>query len=142
LDGAETGTRRKRLKHDERRQKIIETTLTCLARDGAEGTSLRSVCREMGVAPSLVTHFFDGWHDLLVAAYDLLVEGFMSTLAPVIQASYPSARSRMDAVIQEKVRSEPVSPSGSCLAACRTSRPRSHATCRVAAVCCSKGWRR
>ena len=45
--------RRRRMRHDERRQAIIETTLACLARDGAEGTSLRSVCRELGVAPSL-----------------------------------------------------------------------------------------
>ena len=91
--------RRKRLRPDERRQQIIETTLICLARDGAEGTSLRSVCREAGVAPSLVTHFFQRWHDLLVAAYDLLVERFMAKLAPVVQADYPSARARMETVI-------------------------------------------
>jgi AcrR family transcriptional regulator len=100
VDAAETTTgRRKRLRPDERRQQIIETTLICLARDGAEGTSLRSVCREAGVAPSLVTHFFVRWHDLLVAAYDLLVERFMAKLAPVVQAQYPSARARMEAVI-------------------------------------------
>jgi AcrR family transcriptional regulator len=101
VDGSEAvGARRKRLKPAERRLKLIEATLTCLSRDGAEGTSLRSVCREMGVAPSLVTHFFIRWHDLLVAAYDLLVEAFMSKLAPVVEADYPSARSRMDAVIR------------------------------------------
>ncbi|QUD89375.1 TetR/AcrR family transcriptional regulator [Phenylobacterium montanum] len=100
MDGTqgETG-RRKRLSHDERRLKLIETTLTCLARDGAEGTSLRSVCREMGVAPSLVKHFFEGWRDLLVAAYELLVERFMASLEPVVNAAYPNARARMDAVI-------------------------------------------
>ena len=42
---------RKRLGHDERQQ-IIETTLLCLGRDGANGTSVHSVCREAGVAPS------------------------------------------------------------------------------------------
>lgn len=97
---AETTTgRRKRLRPDERRQQIIETTLTCLARDGAAGASLRSVCREAGVAPSLVTHFFVRWHDLLVAAYDMLVERFMAKLAPVVLATYPTARARMEAVI-------------------------------------------
>jgi AcrR family transcriptional regulator len=90
---------RKRLRHDERRQQIIETTLTCLARDGADGTSLRSVCREAGVAPSLVKHFFAGWHDLLTAAYQMLTERFMAQLAPVLTADFPTARARMDAVI-------------------------------------------
>jgi AcrR family transcriptional regulator len=101
VEGSEAvGARRKRLKPEERRLKIIEATLTCLSRDGAEGTSLRSVCREIGVAPSLVTHFFVRWHDLLVAAYDLLVEAFMTKLAPVVEAAYPTARGRMDAVIR------------------------------------------
>lgn len=92
-------SRPRRLKHDERRRQIIETTLACLARDGADGTSLRSVCRELGVAPSLVTHFFVGWHDLLAAAYEMLTERFMAQLAPVLQASFPSERARMNAVI-------------------------------------------
>src|SRR5271168_4985920 len=90
---------RKRLAHDERRQQIIETTLLCLTRDGANGTSLRSVCRQAGVAPSLVRHFFAGWHDLLTASYQMLTERFMAQLAPVLAADFPSARARMDAVI-------------------------------------------
>lgn len=90
---------RKRMRHDERRRAIIETTLLCLARDGAEGASLRSVCRELGVAPSLVTHFFDSWRDLLDAAYQTLVGRLTAQLTAVVDATYPSARIRMDAVI-------------------------------------------
>jgi AcrR family transcriptional regulator len=91
---------RKRLSHDARRQQIIETTLACLARDGADGTSLRSVCRELGVAPSLVTHFFDGWHDLLTAAYGHLTESFMAQLAPVLAGDFPDERARMNVVMR------------------------------------------
>jgi AcrR family transcriptional regulator len=91
---------RKRLGHDERRQQIIETTLACLARDGADGTSLRSVCRELGVAPSLVTYFFDGWHDLLTSAYGHLTESFMAQLRPVLEADFPNERARMNALIR------------------------------------------
>jgi len=92
-------TRPTRLKHAERRRQIIETTLACLARDGADGTSLRSVCRELGVAPSLITHFFAGWHDLLTAAYAYLTERFMAQLVPVLNAPFPSQRDRMNALI-------------------------------------------
>ena len=91
--------RPKRLAHDERRQLIIETTLACLARDGVEGTSLRSVCRALAVAPSLIEHFFDGWHGLLTAAYQYLTERFVAQLAPVLDMKLPSAQARMDQVI-------------------------------------------
>ena len=91
--------RRKRMRHDERRQAIIETTLACLARDGAEGTSLRSVCRDLGVAPSLVNHFFSNWRDLLDTAYQTLVGRLIAQLTTVVDGTYPSARTRMDAVI-------------------------------------------
>lgn len=97
---AKAPIRRKRLAHDERRQRIIETTLACLARDGADGTSLRSVCRELGVSPSLVGHFFAGWHDLLTAAYEMLTERFIAQLAPVLSQNFPSERARMKAVIK------------------------------------------
>jgi TetR/AcrR family transcriptional repressor of bet genes len=90
---------RKRLRHAERRRMIIDTTLLCLARDGVEGTSLRSVCREVGVAPSLVTHFFSSWRDLLDAAYRTLVGRLSEQLTQVVEASYSTARRRTDAVI-------------------------------------------
>jgi AcrR family transcriptional regulator len=93
------GPPKRRLLHDERRRQIIEATLACLARDGADGTSLRSVCRELGVAPSLITHFFDGWHDVLVASYGLLTESFMAQLSPVMKLPFPTAAARMEEVI-------------------------------------------
>ncbi len=90
---------RTRLSHEERHRQIIETTLACLARDGADGTSLRSVCRELGVAPSLVTHFFAGWHDLLSAAYGHLTEHFMAQLASLLAEDFPTERARLAALI-------------------------------------------
>jgi TetR/AcrR family transcriptional regulator, transcriptional repressor of bet genes len=96
---APVAPQRKRLRHDERRRMIIDTTLLCLARDGTEGTSLRSVCRELGVAPSLVTHFFASWRDLLDATYRTLVGRLSEQLTQVVEADYPTARKRMDAVI-------------------------------------------
>lgn len=99
MSGSVVNHARQRLPHDARRRLIIETTLASLARRGAEGTSLRMVCRDMGVAPSLVTHFFGGWHAVLVEAYDLLTEGFMARLSPILAREFPTARARMEAVI-------------------------------------------
>ncbi|HTZ69902.1 MAG TPA: TetR family transcriptional regulator C-terminal domain-containing protein [Acetobacteraceae bacterium] len=98
-DTQATKARPKRLAHDERRKLIIETTLACLARDGVDGTSLRSVCRALEVAPSLIEHFFDGWHGLLTASYQYLTERFMAQLAPILEMKLPDAHARMDQVI-------------------------------------------
>lgn len=103
---AAVAERQLRLKPDERRQQILEATLLCLARDGAGATSLRSVCREIGVAPSLITHYFGTWHDLLRAAYDLLTERFMAALRPLLTAPFPSARARMRAIIRAYIGPE------------------------------------
>jgi AcrR family transcriptional regulator len=89
----------RRLSHDDRRRMIIETTLASLSRNGAEGTSLRSVCRTMGVAPSLMVHFFAHWEDVLLAAHGALTDHFADAMARVLQAAFPSARARMDAAI-------------------------------------------
>jgi AcrR family transcriptional regulator len=89
----------RRLSHDDRRRVIIETTLASLSRNGAEGTSLRSVCRTMGVAPSLMVHFFAHWEDVLLAAHNALIDHFANELASVLQTAFPSARARMDAVV-------------------------------------------
>ncbi len=89
----------RRLSYDDRRRLIIETTLASLARNGAEGTSLRSVCRTMSVAPSLMVHFFAHWEDVLQAAQTALIDHFADEFATVLQTEFPSARARMDAVM-------------------------------------------
>ena len=104
--GVAAASRPKRLRHDERRQRIIETTIACLARHGAEGASLRSVCRDMQVAPSLVTHFFGGWHDVLRAAYEWLDTQFLAALEKLLDEDFPSERARMDELIRRYLRTD------------------------------------
>ncbi|HTZ70177.1 MAG TPA: TetR family transcriptional regulator C-terminal domain-containing protein [Acetobacteraceae bacterium] len=95
-----TQPRQHRMPRAERRQLAIETTLTSLVRRGAEGTSLRGVCRDMGVTPTLLRHSFAGWHELLIAAYNVLTERYMAQLAPGAGQEFPSAEARMSEVIR------------------------------------------
>lgn len=95
--------RQRRLKPDDRRQQLIETTLLCLAKYGAEGTGVRQVCRELGVAPSLVNYFFDGWNDLLLSAYQALAERDIQDLQQLLAADYPSERARLRAVVERSI---------------------------------------
>jgi TetR/AcrR family transcriptional regulator, transcriptional repressor of bet genes len=95
-----TAAPRQRLRPDERRQRLIEATLRTLARHGAKGAGVRQVCRELGVAPSLVAHFFAGWSDLLAAAYEAMADELLDALEHAAAAPAASPRERLRAMIE------------------------------------------
>ncbi|MGO1119280.1 TetR/AcrR family transcriptional regulator [Rhodovibrionaceae bacterium A322] len=97
--GCKGKPRQVRLAPAERRRVLIETTITCLAKYGAQGTGVRQICRELDVAPSLVNYFFDGLDDLLLCAYNSLSERFTQELSDISGQDYPSAQDKMQAVI-------------------------------------------
>ncbi|MEM6678088.1 MAG: TetR family transcriptional regulator C-terminal domain-containing protein [Pseudomonadota bacterium] len=71
---------RRRINPEERRRQIIEATIDCLAQRAPEAWSLRQVAREIGVAPSLITYFFETWGELLLSAYKMLAARFEAEL--------------------------------------------------------------
>ena len=71
-----------------------------LARHGAKGAGVRQVCRELGVAPSLVAHFFAGWSDLLAAAYDAMADELLDALERAADAPAAAPRDRLRAMIE------------------------------------------
>jgi AcrR family transcriptional regulator len=89
----------KRLKPEERRRQAIDATLACLARDGAQGTGVRQVAREMGVAPSLVSYLFGSRSRLFLAAYETLAERSLEDLAEAIADRALPPRARLEAVV-------------------------------------------
>jgi len=99
-DLAQDAARRPRLNRSDRRKLILDTTVILLAKHGAEGTTLRSLCREMEVAPSLLTHFFDGWHEVLAATYDMITQRFLAHLDDLTKANFPDERTRMKYLIR------------------------------------------
>ncbi len=79
---------------------ILVATMDVLARNGADGTSLRSVCREMDVAPSLMARYFNGWHEQLAATQQLIAENCLAELTAILRVSYPSEQQRAREFIQ------------------------------------------
>ena len=69
---AEQPTRR--LSPEQRRREIIEGTVAALAAHGPQKCSLRQVARDMGIAPSLLTYFFNSWAELLLETYRWLAD--------------------------------------------------------------------
>lgn len=49
----------------ERREAILGATLESFSQSGYRGTSLRSIARELGIAPSLIQHYFASREELL-----------------------------------------------------------------------------
>ena len=101
MPGTETtDPRPQRLGAAERRRQIVGATIVCLARNGPERWTLRQVSREAGVAPSLVTHFFQSWNDLLLAAYRDLAERFEDEFSGIEARADLTPRARLDFYVE------------------------------------------
>jgi AcrR family transcriptional regulator len=57
-----------------RRQRLIDTVLDCLHRDGIAAVSVRSVCARARLTPRYFYESFDGLDQLLVASVDSVVD--------------------------------------------------------------------
>ncbi|ETK16101.1 TetR family transcriptional regulator [Pseudomonas sp. FH1] len=78
---------------DERRDLLIAATLTCLARDGHAGISVRRIASEAGVSVGLLNHHFGSIDALIAETYHKLANELTSALwAHVEQAEGPAAR--------------------------------------------------
>lgn len=70
MSGAEKSEPKfQRLEADERRDALINATVSCLARLGPRATSVREICAEAGVSPGLLRHYFAGKDDLIAQTY-------------------------------------------------------------------------
>jgi len=53
--------------HDARRQQVTAAAAAVIARDGLDGATMRAVATEAGCTTGLVTHYFAGRSELLIA---------------------------------------------------------------------------
>ncbi|GAB4520967.1 MAG: TetR family transcriptional regulator C-terminal domain-containing protein [Roseibium sp.] len=63
----------RRLTLDERKRSLLEATLTCVAREGLRGATVRRIAEEAGVTAGLVRHYFGSKNDLISSAYAYLI---------------------------------------------------------------------
>lgn len=59
---------------DQRRQDLVDATLTCIATLGMERTTVREIAIKAGVTAGLIRHYFASKDDLVLAAYTHYVE--------------------------------------------------------------------
>ncbi|MEP7349208.1 MAG: TetR family transcriptional regulator C-terminal domain-containing protein [Sphingorhabdus sp.] len=94
---------------DTRREALIAACAGCLAKHGAQGTSVRNICMEAGVSPGLLRHYFDGIDALIAATYRATGERVAEALNAAVEAAPASdPRARLLAFVTASFR-QPVS---------------------------------
>jgi AcrR family transcriptional regulator len=89
---------------DVRRQSLIDATAKCLAERGADGTSVRAICAEAGVSAGLLTHYFSGIDELIVATYREVGARVSQTLDAAAEAAGSDPRARLIAYVVASFR--------------------------------------
>jgi AcrR family transcriptional regulator len=80
---------------DQRRTDLVAACARVLARQGAHGLSVRTVCAEAGVSPGLLRHYFAGVDDLVAATYRATGEQVQAALDAAVLAAPRDPRSRL-----------------------------------------------
>ena len=89
--GAKQPTKRVRRSAQDRRAEIVDAARRTALRDGLENVTLRSLGEELGVAGSLVSHYFP-------AVDDLLAEAFAAATGDELDQAFDSVTDESDPV--------------------------------------------
>lgn len=89
---------------DNRREALIAACGRCLARYGAQGTSVRAICVKAGVSPGLLRHYFDGIDALIAATYIATGARVASALNMAVEAAGDDPRARLIAFVTANFR--------------------------------------
>jgi TetR/AcrR family transcriptional repressor of uid operon len=85
------------IKHEKKRQQILEAAGHCFVRSGFNGASTSDICREAGISPGHLYHYFDS-KDAIITA---LVETRLEHVAERFKRSISSDDSAVATVLSE-----------------------------------------
>ncbi len=95
---------------DVRRQSLIDATAKCLAEKGVSGTSVRAICARAGVSAGLLTHYFSGIDELIVATYRDVGARVATTLELATEQAGGDPIARLQAYVVASFRSPVLDP--------------------------------
>ena len=99
-----------RAEPDARRQSLVEACGRCLARLGASGTSVRTICTEAGVSPGLLRHYFSGIDALIAETYRWTGARVSGALDEAVKHAPATPRARLLAYLTASFRPPIASP--------------------------------
>ncbi|NDV00208.1 TetR/AcrR family transcriptional regulator [Pseudoroseicyclus tamaricis] len=86
-----------------RRQDLVDATLTLLAEAGPEAATVRAIAERAGVTQGMIRHHFNGKDALVNAAYQAHMAALSEAIAAQVAAAGPSATARLTAMIRASV---------------------------------------
>ena len=89
---------------DERRQSLVQATAASLARHGAAGTSVRTICAAAGVSPGLLRHYFGGVGEAIAEAYRWTGNRVARALEDAVAGAGDDPRARLLAYLTASFR--------------------------------------
>jgi TetR/AcrR family transcriptional repressor of uid operon len=92
------------VKHDEKRQEILDVAEQCFIRGGFQGTSIAQICAAAHISPGHLYHYFDSKEAIIDAIADLGLEKATCHLETMMQG--PNALDAISAQI-EIMKSQP-----------------------------------
>jgi AcrR family transcriptional regulator len=92
-------------KSEERRKEILEACYQVVAKNGLEGATLKSIGREMGVAPSLLMHYFASKEDLIQSLVDFMIQKMDYTFLEHME-QIPTAKARLELFLEKNLSFE------------------------------------
>jgi AcrR family transcriptional regulator len=92
-------------KSEERRKEILEACYQVVARKGLEGATLKSIGKEMGVAPSLLMHYFASKEELIQSLVDFMIQKMDFTFLERMR-HIPTARERLELFLEKNLSFE------------------------------------
>jgi len=75
------------VRHAEKRQEILDAAARCLARDGFQGASTAIICREAGISPGHLYHYFASKEEILTALTAAGLEKIAARFAEMMQSN-------------------------------------------------------
>lgn len=95
---------------DDRRQSLVEACAHCLATLGVGNTSVRAICKEAGVSPGLLRHYFSGVDALIAATYRWTGQRVSFALDQAVEVAGNDPRTRLLAYLTASFRPPIASP--------------------------------
>jgi TetR/AcrR family transcriptional regulator, transcriptional repressor of bet genes len=89
-----------RLEAEVRRERLILATIESVGEVGYSATTVREICRRAEVSPGLLSFHFSGKAELILHAYERLLNDFIGCLIEVVQQESGDPRVRLAAFVE------------------------------------------
>lgn len=100
---------------EQRKESLIEATLSLIAEQGLQGATVRAIADRANVTQGLIRHHFSSKEDLITAAYDYHMRRMTAMTAAQSAEPNDSARSRLATFVVTGLTHPVVDPDWVCL---------------------------